>query len=116
MVPSQKSGRGTGTQTKVFGNGKILSNWEAFLRNKQNKQELFTYVGFPAGKVVLTTWDGKLLFNPIQQQSLPAQQFPLEPCNHEEFDPKAILHAASAAEQGNKNILIRANDEDPVFL
>ena len=67
------AGRGTGTQTKVFGNGKILSNWEAFLRNKQNKQELFTYVGFPAGKVVLTTWDGKLLFNPIQQQSLPAQ-------------------------------------------
>ena len=36
-----RANRGTGVRTKVFGNGKIPSNWESFLRNKQNKQELF---------------------------------------------------------------------------
>ncbi len=42
--------------------------------------------------------------------------FPLGPCNHEEFDTRVILHAANASSQGHKRILVIANDTDVIVL
>ena len=39
-------------------------------------------------------------------------EYPLSPCNHEEFDTIIMLHAANAASQGYKRILILANNTD----
>ena len=41
-------------------------------------------------------------------------EYSLSPCNHKEFDTRVILHAANAASQGYKCILIIANDTDVV--
>ena len=43
-------------------------------------------------------------------------EYPLFPCNNEEFDTRVMLHAASAASQGYKLILIIANGTDLTIL
>ena len=119
-----RDSRGKGVRTKVLGNGRIPSNWDAVLRDENNKRELFhllaghifSHERYPAGKVVVTTWDDKVFVNPVVNQQQPIQQFLLERCNHEEFDTRVFLHAANAAEQGYKRLLIRANDTDVVVL
>ena len=40
----------------------------------------------------------------------------LEPCNQEEADTRMLLHAAHAASEGNKKILIRTVDTDVMVL
>ena len=39
-------------------------------------------------------------------------EYPLTPCNHEEFDTRVLLHAANAVSHGYKRILSIANDTD----
>ena len=43
-------------------------------------------------------------------------EYPLRPCNHEEFDTRVMLHAAYAVSHGYKRILILANDTDIIVL
>jgi hypothetical protein len=40
----------------------------------------------------------------------------LEPCTHEEADTRMLLHAADAAKQGSKKILLRTVDTDVVVI
>ena len=37
-------------------------------------------------------------------------EYPLRPCNHDEFDTRVMLHAANAVSHGYKRILITAKD------
>ena len=39
-------------------------------------------------------------------------EYPLRPCNHEEFDTRVLSHAANAVSRGYKRILTIANDTD----
>ena len=43
-------------------------------------------------------------------------EYPLRPCNHEEFDTRMVLHAANAVLRGYKRILIIVNDIDIILL
>ena len=43
-------------------------------------------------------------------------EYPLRPCNHEEFDTRVMLHAANAVSNGYKRIVIIANDTDIIVL
>ncbi len=43
-------------------------------------------------------------------------EYPLEPCSHEEFDTRCILHAANASQEGHTRILIHANDTDVLVV
>ncbi len=43
-------------------------------------------------------------------------EYPLRPCNHEEFDTRVMLHAANAVSHGYKRILNIANDTDIIAL
>ena len=43
-------------------------------------------------------------------------EYPLRPCNHEEFDTRVMLHAANAVSHGYKRILIIANLTDIIVL
>ena len=71
---------------------------------------------FPEGKEVIGTLREQVVFGPDLVNSMVTPRYPLQPCNHEEFDTRVMLHAANAAEQGHKRILIRANDTDVVVL
>ena len=42
--------------------------------------------------------------------------YPLRPCNTEEFDMRVMLHATNAVSHGYTHILIIANDIDIIIL
>ncbi len=100
-------------------------NWNSYLRNETNKVELFQYLSgviaqfiFNEGSVVITTWEENVRQNPAPSDYDPVirTEYPLSPCNHEEYDTRVMLHAANAVTQGYKRILIIANDTDVVVL
>ena len=43
-------------------------------------------------------------------------EYPLRPCNHDEFDTRVMLHAANAVSHGYKRMLIIANLTDIIIL
>ena len=52
--------------------------------------------------------DANVLGSPVPGADV--SEYPLRPCNHEEFDTRVMLHAANAVSHGYKRILITAND------
>ena len=93
------------------------------MRNETNKMELFQYLSgviaqsvFDEGKVIITTCDENVLQNLRADNTVVRSEYPLSPCNHEEFDTRVMLHAANAVSQGYNRILIIANDTDIIVL
>ena len=83
--------------------------------------ELFHYLSvaisetvFCEGKVVMSTLDGDVLGSHVLGDA--ESEYPLRPCNHEEFDTRIILHAANEVSHGYKRILIIANETDIIVL
>ena len=120
-----RESRGAGVRQRLpsDGNGKMPKNWESYLRNETNKMELFQYLSgviaqsaFDERKVVITTCDKNVLQNPCADNIVVRSEYPLSPCNHEEFDTRVMLHAANAVSQGYNRILIIANDTDIIVL
>ena len=92
-----------------------------YLQNASNKVELFHYLSvaiaqtvFREGKVVLSTLDEDVLGSPVPGAD--ESQYPLRPCNHEEFDTRLMLHAANAVSHGHQRILIIAKNTDTIIL
>ena len=103
------------------GNGKFPRNWNIYLQNGGNKVELFHYLSvaiaetvFCEETVVMSTLDEDVLGSPVLGAD--ESEYPLRPCNHEEFDTRVMLHAANAVSHGYKRILIIANDTDIIVL
>ena len=79
--------------------------------------ELFHYLSvsvahtvFCESKVVISTLDENILGSPVPGAD--ESEYPLRPCNHEEFDTRVLSHAANAVSHGYKRILSIANDTD----
>ena len=53
---------------------------------------------FCEGKVVISTLDENVLGSPMPGDD--ESEYPLRPCNHEEFNTRVMLHAANAVSQG----------------
>ncbi len=110
--------RGKGVRRRVVGDGTIPGNWASFLRVDANKTELFSFLSgvlhdsFQLGdkELVITEGDDVLSKPPLQDTAA------LAPCNQEEADSRMMLHAAHAAYNGHKKILIRTVDTDVVVL
>ena len=96
---------------------KIPGNWAAFLRIDKNKEELFHFladqlgtVGVQHGQVVSTKGNAVVCNRDTDDTSS------LSPCNHEEADTRLLLHAADAAKNGLKKIMLRTVDTDVVVI
>jgi len=93
-------------------------NWASFLRVDENKTELFNFLSdilydsfqLADKELVITKGDDVLTKPPLLDTSA------LSPCNHEEADTRIMLHAAHAAHNGHKKILICTVDTDVVVL
>ena len=103
------------------GNWTFPRNWNSYLQNVSNMVELFHYLSvsiaqtvFCEGKVVISTLDENVLGSPMPGAD--ESEYPVRPCNHEEFDTRVVLHAANALSHGYKRILIIANDIDIIVL
>jgi hypothetical protein len=118
LKASTRAKRGTGVRVHVGPQVPIPSNWQEFLRDDQNKSELFKFLSectvcltLPESKCILATSGQSVLFSGshLEFESL-------QPCSHEEADTRLVLHAANAAKAGYKNIAIRTVDTDVLVI
>ena len=98
-------------------NTPIPRKWKEFLRNSDNKAEMFRLVAdyvsslvIPEGKQVFCTQEERVVAFPT------ATVDGVSPCTHEEVDTRIVLHARDAAESGHSSILIKASDIDIVVI
>ncbi|KAJ8419194.1 hypothetical protein AAFF_G00006930 [Aldrovandia affinis] len=110
-----RSKRGRGVRRRVTGKGKIPSNWRNFLRENDNKAELFNFLADKIARVatpnvVIVTKEEDAVSNRTINLAGVA------PCSHEEADTRIFLHARHATEAGSKVIMVKASDTDVVVI
>ena len=102
----------------MFEGAPIPANWDAFLRNIANKDELFLYLSDciraceTGRKVIISTKDDTIVST--QNDVRDVEYF--QPCSHEEADTRILLHVAHCARQGLRKLVIRTVDTDVVVL
>ena len=93
LKDATRNKRGKGLRRKVQDDSETPSNWPAFLRINENKQELFPFLSkyivqlVNTAKPIVTAFDNDVLAKNITTLDL------LTPCNHEEADTRVFLHA-----------------------
>ncbi|KAG7161876.1 hypothetical protein Hamer_G007542 [Homarus americanus] len=85
---------GKGIRRRVTASGPLPSNWQNFLRNSDNKEELFSFLSEQ-----LVVKESKQLVLTVPPRKDTAN---LAPCNHEEADTRMMVHAADALECGHR--------------
>ena len=110
--------RGTGQRRQVTMSMRIPTDWKGFLRNDENKNELFlllaSYVvsmDIPCDKELYTT-AGESVLSSKNRMDLTS----LAPCTHEKADTHLMVHVLDASLCGHRRIMIRTNDTDAVVL
>ena len=106
---------GVGVRWKVSAQSKIPSNWLNFLRDSNNKTELFAFLTKVAseklsleGKEIYVTSD-KSVVSLCPSTSMPD-------CSHEEADTRIVVHVIDAIRKGMKSICIRTMDTDILII
>ena len=110
-----RSKRAKGTRRRVADKTKLPPIWTSFLRDSDNKTELFHYladkiIAMCLSNVVIVTKDERALSNKTINLD------GLSPCNHEEADSMIFTHALHAAKQETKSFLIKACDTDILVI
>ncbi|XP_041473687.1 uncharacterized protein LOC121422601 [Lytechinus variegatus] len=114
---SIRANRGTGTRKRVSGNVKLPGNWKNFLRNDNNKDELFRFLGQQCvskdtgDKVIIS-----ILLDSVVTSREDYTTDGLQPCSHEEADTRILVHVKDAMNCGFKRAMIRTVDTDVVVL
>jgi len=101
--------RGCGTRRRVSFSTRIPGNWPGFLRNNENKQELFRFL---AQKCVdYETDSDKTIYSTVDDQVVCSSRgtitSALAPCSHEEADLRIFVHVKDVAHQGHTKVMIR---------
>ena len=95
--------RGKGIRRRVAAANPIPGKWDDFLKNEENKTELFHLLSnhvtclFPPATEINATCGQMLLSNIPDRDNQN-----LEGCTHEEADTRMILHAIDAVQKGLK--------------
>ena len=96
----------------------IPANWDAFLRSKANKDELFRHLSDciqaceTGRKVIISTTDEAIVST---QNDMSDVEY-LQPRSHEEADTRILLQVAHCARQGLRKVIIRTVETDVVVL
>ena len=110
-----RSKRGKGVRRRVAGGNKIPKNWQSFLRDENNKTELFHFL---ADKIAeMHTMNVDIVTK--EEQALSTQVINLDhlvPCSHEEADTRIFVHAKHAVMEGNQTLMVKANNTDVVVV
>ena len=113
MKAYARESRGMGKRYKVTMSGKVPRDWKTFMRNDNNKSELFCLLA----KSICTIEDG-IVYASYNETSicnkLARQQIP---CTHEEADTRIFVHLKNAIERDCiSSACIMCNDTDIVIL
>ena len=107
--------RGVGIRVAVRQETPIGNKFLDFMRNDQNKTELF---GMIAESVAAIQCNGTILATKGEHILSNSQidDCNIAPCNHEEADSRLLLHAYDAAIHGHKKVMITTVDTDVVVI
>ena len=121
MQTQEKRGASTAYRTIVEGSTPIPSDWNKFLRNKDNKVDLFRCVGNAVVElssnladvaVYSTTKDNLAIGHPSRNPDFQN----IMPCNHQEADTRMFLRLLDGAQRGHRKVYIRTVDNDIVAI
>ncbi|KAJ8364285.1 hypothetical protein SKAU_G00131160 [Synaphobranchus kaupii] len=110
-----RSRRGLGARRRVTDNGKVPRNWRSFLRENDNKTELFNFL---ADKIVRMHTPNMVIVTK-EEDTVSNQATSLDdvaPCNHEEADTRIFIHAKHAAAEGSTDLIVKASDTDVIVI
>ena len=110
----EKRGKLKGIRRKVAASTKLPGNWQDFLKDNANKEELFSFLTsavcchtFPEGKTVVST-------KGVATQS--NQDFSMPHCFQEEADTRMLFHMKHMIENGLKTKSLKTVDSDVVVI
>ncbi|XP_031574483.1 uncharacterized protein LOC116308242 [Actinia tenebrosa] len=110
--------RGSGQRRKALMSTRIPSDWKGFLRNDENKTELFQLLAvnlmslkMPVGKEIYST-HGEIVLSSTNRTEMEY----LAPSTHEEADTRLMIHVMDASACGHRRVMVRSNDADVVLL
>ncbi len=91
---------------RVTSSGNLPKDWRGFLRDSENKTELFHFLSkemtsteMLPGKDLYSTYDENVLCTP----AMDIQH--LAPCSHEQADIRMIVYVSDAVRKGHKMLL-----------
>ncbi|KAG7168383.1 hypothetical protein Hamer_G002412 [Homarus americanus] len=96
--------RGKGILRRVTASGPLPSNWQNFLCNSDNKEELFSFLSEQVMQLVVKESKQLVVTGKKQVLTVPPRKDTanLAPCKHEEADTRMMVHAADALECGHR--------------
>ena len=112
----EQRARGGHERRRVTASSPLPKNWQQFLRNGENKTELFSFlndalISSDVVKCELVVTDGPgVVCNPLRDTRN------LAPCMHEEADTRIMVHVSDAFNRGYRKMMIRTVDTDVVVL
>ena len=109
-----RSKRGHGARRRVASRCKVPLNWCNFLRDNDNKTDLFNFLAdkieqMPSPNMVIVTKENALSNHTISLEGV-------SPCSHAEADTRIFVHARHAAQEGSKSLLVKASDTDILVI
>jgi hypothetical protein len=110
-----RSVRGKGSRRRVEASSTLPKNWQEFLRNDENKSELFSFLSLQVAKLetekqIIVTHHRNVIC------TQPHDVSEISPCTHEEADTRIFIHVADAVKHGHRRVMIRTVDSDILVL
>ena len=92
---------------------KLPRNWMDFLRDQNNKKELFALL---TSKVIEFVCPPSKVVYVTSGEHVISAGSDMTNCNHEEADTRVVVHILNALEQGMKSVKVRTVDTDVVII
>jgi hypothetical protein len=112
--------RGRGVRRKVLAGTPVPKQWQLFLRDEKNKEELFMLLAATlmntrsnGDQIIVTTYNKEVKCN-VQSAVLESPY--LQTSSQEEADSRIFLHAADSIRSGFIDLVIKTVDTDVVVL
>ena len=115
LKESTREKRGTGIRRKVEERNKIPLNWQDFLKDSNNKQELFALLSHKVAKMTVPD-EKEVVITSGQDAIIVGTSHVIPRCDHEEADTRLLVHIQDAMKEGHKNCLIRTVDSDVLVI
>ncbi|KAG7175243.1 hypothetical protein Hamer_G001271 [Homarus americanus] len=95
---------GNGIRRRGTASGPVPSNWQNFLRNSDNKEELYSFLSEQVMQMVVKESKQLVVTDKKRVLTVPPRKDTanLAHCNHEEANTRMMVHAADALECGHR--------------
>ena len=112
---STREKRGKGIRRKVAGKTKLPGNWADFLRDANNRQELFSFLSNKIATAVCPE-EKEIIVTSGTSVILLGTSRSMETCDHEEADTRLLIHLQDGLLNGFSSFVVRTVDTDVVVI